>query len=75
MNTQAKAALLSALARLGVRWVLLRTDERNERSARAILKLRSVTEMDRWLESHIQRPDGSRRVSRMFRVDLMNGSY
>ena len=67
LNTQVKRLLLSVIFRHGAEWVQLRTDERNGRSAAAILKL-GATELDVRQEHHVRR-DGTRRRSRLFRIE------
>ncbi|HYJ68171.1 MAG TPA: GNAT family N-acetyltransferase [Nocardioidaceae bacterium] len=66
-NTEVKRLLLAVLFRHGAEWVQLRTDERNRRSAAAIQKL-GATELDSRYE-HLVRRDGTRRRSRIFRID------
>ncbi len=68
LNTVVKRIMLTAAFGAGAEWVRLRTDERNHRSAAAILKVPGVTETDSRLEPHWIRPDGSTRISRMFRI-------
>ncbi|MEO8816291.1 MAG: GNAT family N-acetyltransferase [Mycobacterium sp.] len=68
LNTTVKQVMLSAAFGAGAEWVQLRTDERNHRSAAAILKLRGVIEIQPRVESQWIRRDGTVRTSRMFRV-------
>ncbi|MEU4645032.1 GNAT family N-acetyltransferase [Micromonospora sp. NPDC023814] len=66
VNRRAKRLMVSAAFDDGAAWVQFRTDERNLRSAAAILKLGAVelpAREDRWI-----RTDGTRRVSRFFRL-------
>lgn len=67
VNTAAKRLLLAVIFDQGAEWVQLRTDERNQRSVVAIQKL-GVTELDSRYEPHVRR-DGTRRRSRIFRID------
>ncbi|MFG3702024.1 GNAT family N-acetyltransferase [Micromonospora sp. NPDC047620] len=65
-NRRAKRLMVSAAFDGGAAWVQFRTDERNLRSAAAILSLDAVelpAREDRWI-----RADGTRRVSRYFRL-------
>jgi RimJ/RimL family protein N-acetyltransferase len=66
-NTEVKRLLLAEVFRHGAQWVLLRTDERNGRSAAAIRKLGATDLGVR--QEHLIRRDGSRRQSRIFRLD------
>jgi N-acetyltransferase len=67
VNTAVKRLLLAVIFRHGAQWVELQTDERNGRSAAAIRKL-GATELGIRSE-HLVRRDGSRRRSRVFRLD------
>jgi N-acetyltransferase len=67
VNTEVKRLLLAVIFRHGARWVQLRTDERNRRSAAAIRKL-GATDLGIHQE-HLVRRDGTRRQSRIFRLD------
>ena len=67
VNTEVKRLLLEVIFRHGAHWVQLRTDERNERSAAAIRKL-GATELG-IRQEHLFRRDGTRRRSRIFRID------
>jgi N-acetyltransferase len=67
VNTQVKRLLLAVIFRHGAQWVQLRTDERNRRSAAAIRKL-GATDLGIRRE-HLVRRDGTRRRSRIFRLD------
>lgn len=69
VNTHAKRIMLAAAFAGGARWIRLRTDERNARSAAAILKLPGAREVEPRREPHIERADGTVRTSRMFRID------
>ncbi|PZS27151.1 MAG: hypothetical protein DLM58_19255 [Pseudonocardiales bacterium] len=66
VNTEVKGLLLTVIFRHGAQWVQLRTDERNERSAAAIRKLGATDFGIR--QEHLRR-DGTRRQSRIFRLD------
>jgi RimJ/RimL family protein N-acetyltransferase len=68
MNTAVKQMMLAAAFGAGAQWVQLRTDERNDRSVAAILKLLGVVEVESRLEPQWIRADGTVRTSRMFRV-------
>jgi RimJ/RimL family protein N-acetyltransferase len=67
-NGQAKRLLIGAIAEQGARWIQFRTDERNARSANAILKL-GATDLG-LRQDHRTRRDGTVRTSRMFRLIL-----
>jgi RimJ/RimL family protein N-acetyltransferase len=67
VNTEVKRLLLAVIFRHGAQWVQLQTDERNGRSAAAIRKL-GATELGIRSE-HLIRRDGTRRRSRVFRLD------
>jgi RimJ/RimL family protein N-acetyltransferase len=67
INTAVKRLLLAVIFRHGAQWVQLRTDERNGRSAAAIRKLGASDLGIR--QEHLVRRDGTRRNSRMFRLD------
>jgi RimJ/RimL family protein N-acetyltransferase len=67
VNTDVKQLLLRVIFRHGAQWVQLRTDERNGRSAAAIRKL-GATDLGIRQEHHVRR-DGTRRQSRIFRLD------
>jgi N-acetyltransferase len=66
VNTEVKRLLLAVIFRHGARWVQLRTDERNGRSAAAIRKL-GATDLGIRQEPLVRR-DGTRRQSRIFRL-------
>lgn len=68
VNTAVKQVMLAAAFGAGAQWVQLRTDERNARSAAAILKLPGVVEIESRVEPQWIRADGTVRTSRMFRV-------
>lgn len=68
LNGAVKQALVAGAFDAGARWVRLRTDERNERSARAIAKIPGVVEQDRLIEPTLIRADGSVRISRVFLI-------
>jgi RimJ/RimL family protein N-acetyltransferase len=67
VNTEVKRLLLAVIFRHGAQWVQLRTDERNGRSAAAIRKL-GATDLG-LRQEHLVRRDGTRRKSRVFRLD------
>jgi RimJ/RimL family protein N-acetyltransferase len=67
VNTQVKRLLLAVIFRHGAQWVQLRTDERNRRSAAAIRKL-GATDLGIRQERLVRR-DGTRRRSRIYRLD------
>ncbi|MDT4912884.1 MAG: N-acetyltransferase [Pseudonocardiales bacterium] len=67
VNTEVKRLLLAMIFRHGAQWVQLRTDERNGRSAAAIRKLGATDLGIR--QEHLVRRDGTRRRSRIFRID------
>lgn len=67
VNTEVKRLLLVVIFRHGAQWVQLRTDERNGRSAAAIRKLGATDLGIR--QEHLVRRDGTRRQSRIFRLD------
>ena len=67
VNTRVKRLLLAEIFRHGAQWVQLRTDERNGRSAAAIRKL-GATDLG-LREEHLIRRDGTRRQSRIFRLE------
>jgi RimJ/RimL family protein N-acetyltransferase len=67
VNTEVKRLLLAVIFRHGARWVQLRADERNGRSAAAIRKLGATDLGIR--QEHLVRRDGTRRRSRIFRLD------
>ena len=67
VNTEVKRLLLAVIFRHGAQWVQLRTDERNRRSAAAIRKLGATDLGIR--QEHLVRRDGTRRRSRIFRLD------
>jgi N-acetyltransferase len=67
VNTEVKRLLLAVIFRHGAQWVQLRTDERNGRSAAAIRKLGATDLGIR--QEHLVRQDGTRRRSRIFRLD------
>jgi RimJ/RimL family protein N-acetyltransferase len=67
VNSEVKRITFAVIFGHGARWIKLRTDERNGRSAAAIRKL-GATELGVGLDHHVRR-DGTRRNSRFFRVD------
>jgi RimJ/RimL family protein N-acetyltransferase len=67
VNPAVKRLLLAVIFRHGAQWVQLRTDERNGRSAAAIRKLGAPDLGIR--QEHLVRRDGTRRQSRIFRLD------
>jgi N-acetyltransferase len=67
VNTAVKRLLLAVIFGHSAQWVQLRTDERNRRSAAAIRKLGAADLGIR--EEHLVRRDGTRRQSRIFRLD------
>ncbi len=67
VNTEVKRLLLAVIFRHGAEWVQLCTDERNRRSAAAIRKLGATDLGIR--QEHLIRRDGTRRLSRIFRID------
>jgi N-acetyltransferase len=67
VNSEVKRLLLAAIFHRGAQWVQLRTDERNGRSAAAIRKLGATDLGIR--QEHLVRRDGTRRESRIFRLD------
>ena len=67
VNTEVKRLLLAVIFRHGAQRVQLRTDERNGRSAAAIRKL-GATDLGIRKENLV-RQDGTRRQSRIFRLD------
>ncbi|MBS9533665.1 peroxiredoxin [Mycobacterium sp. M1] len=67
--------MLAAAFDGGADWVRLRTDERNQRSAAAILKLAGVTELPSRLEPQWIRADGTVRTSRMFAIPRPHPDY
>lgn len=67
VNAEVKRLLLAVIFRHGAHWVQLRTDERNGRSAAAIRKL-AATDLG-ICQEHLLRRDGTRRRSRIFRID------
>ena len=71
-NGAGKRLLLAALFAQGARWVQLRTDERNLRSAAAIRKL-GARDLGIRPDRHIRR-DGTRRRSHFFRVERPAGT-
>lgn len=67
INTETKLLLLThAFDALGARRVELKTDDRNEKSKRAILRLGATPEGV--FRAHMIRPDGTRRDSAFFSV-------
>lgn len=67
VNDRVKRLMIDLAFSSGASWVQFRTDERNARSAAAIAKLGALstgTRTEDWIRS-----DGSRRTSRMFRLD------
>jgi RimJ/RimL family protein N-acetyltransferase len=67
VNPAVKQLLLAVIFGHGAQWVQLQTDDRNVRSAAAIRKL-GATDLGLREESLIRR-DGTRRRSRLFRLD------
>ncbi len=67
VNTEVKRRLLAVIFRHGAQWVQLRIDERNGRSAGAIRKLGAKDLGIR--QEHLVHRDGTRRRSRIFRLD------
>jgi RimJ/RimL family protein N-acetyltransferase len=67
VNSEVKRLLLAVIFGHGAQWVQLRTDERNGRSAAAIRKLGAADLGVR--TEHLVRRDGTRRRSRIFRLD------
>lgn len=66
INQRAKRLMIDTAYRHGADWIQFRTDERNLRSAAAILKLGAVeqaSQQEDWI-----RPDGTPRISRLFRL-------
>ncbi|TWS22976.1 GNAT family N-acetyltransferase [Tsukamurella sputi] len=68
VNAVVKSAMIDASFEAGAQWVQFRTDERNGRSAAAILKLPGAVELSPRLEPEKIRKDGTVRTSRMFRI-------
>lgn len=71
VNARVKRLLLEEIFSRGAQWVQLRTDERNGRSAAAIRKL-GATDLGVHPDDRVRR-DGTRRRSRMFRLDRPGG--
>lgn len=67
VNAAVKLLLFAVIFDHGARWVQLRTDQQNGRSAAAILKL-GATDLGIRREQLVRR-DGTRRRSRIFRLD------
>jgi N-acetyltransferase len=67
VNTEIKRLLFGVIFRHGAEWIQLRTDERNGRSAAAIRKL-GATDLGVHQDHRVRR-DGTRRRSRIFRLD------
>jgi N-acetyltransferase len=67
LNWEVKRLLFGVIFRHGAEWIQLRTDERNGRSAAAIMKLGATDLGVR--QDHLVRRDGTRRRSRFFRLD------
>jgi N-acetyltransferase len=67
VNTTVKRLLLAVIFGHDAEWVQLRTDERNGRSAAAIQKF-GATELG-IRQEHLVRRDGTRRRSRIFRIE------
>lgn len=67
VNAEIKRLLFGVLFRHGAEWIQLRTDERNGRSAAAIRKL-GAADLGVHQDHRIRR-DGTRRRSRIFRLD------
>ncbi len=67
VNMEVKRLLLAVILRHGAQWVQLRIHERNGRPAAAIRKLGATDLGIR--QEHPVRRDGTRRQSRMFRLD------
>lgn len=68
LNGRVKKLMVDAARQAGAQWIRFRTDERNARSAAAIRKLGAAD--DGTFPEDIIRPDGSRRTSLLFRLDL-----
>lgn len=68
LNARVKNLMITAARESGAKRVLFQTDERNVRSARAILKL-GATPTGTRLESII-RPDGTQRTSLLFELSF-----
>jgi RimJ/RimL family protein N-acetyltransferase len=66
INQQTKAMMIEIAYRSGAAWIQFRTDERNLRSAAAILKLGAVEQAAR--QEQRLRSDGTQRISRFFRL-------
>ena len=67
VNDRAKGLLLAEIFERDAHWIQFRTDERNARSAAAILKLGA---RDLGVhQDHRVRRDGTQRCSRLFRLD------
>jgi N-acetyltransferase len=71
VNTEVKRLLFAVIFRHDAQWIQLRTDERNGRSAAAIRKL-GATDLGVHQDHRVRR-DGTRRRSRMFRLDRPGG--
>ena len=72
LNTRVKHLMIRAVRDAGASWTRFRTDERNARSAAAITKLGAIR--DGTVLEDIVRPDGTRRTSLLFRLDLEDHS-
>lgn len=72
VNAAVKRMLLAEVFRHGAEWVQLRTDERNGRSAAAILKLGAHELAPR--DESFARRDGTRRRSRIFKIERLGSS-
>ncbi len=68
LNARVKAVMIAAARESGAQQVLFQTDERNARSAQAILKLGARAAGSRLEE--VTRADGSRRTSLLLELDL-----
>ncbi len=66
VNTEVKRLLFEVIFQHGAKWIQLRTDERNGRSAAAIRKLGAADLGVR--QDDLVRRDGTRRRSRFFRL-------
>jgi RimJ/RimL family protein N-acetyltransferase len=67
LNITVKRLLLAVIFQHGAEWVQLRTDERNGRSAAAILKLGATEHAG--AQEHVVRRDDTTRRSRIFRIE------
>jgi N-acetyltransferase len=67
VNREVERLLFEVIFRHGAEWIQLRTDERNGRSAAAIRKL-GAADLGVYQDHRVRR-DGTRRRSRIFRLD------